>query len=103
MSVDPFMGARALSRDSTLGACTRAALDRALRKTLFPRDGSPCAAALCLPGEGTFPIAPILKALDADRFDGAVSLEWERKWHPELEPLEQAMEAFKKLAAPFTE
>ena len=41
-----------MSRDSTLGACTRATLDRALRKTLFPRDGSPCAAALCLPGEG---------------------------------------------------
>ena len=57
---------------------------------------------LCLPGEGTFPVVPVLKALDADRFGGAVSLEWERKWHPELEPLDQAMEAFKKLAAPFT-
>ena len=31
------MGARALSRDSTLGACTRAALDKSSAENPFPR------------------------------------------------------------------
>jgi len=46
-----------------------------------------------LPGEGEFPIAPLLAALEADRFFGAVSLEWERMWHRELPPLEEALSA----------
>jgi sugar phosphate isomerase/epimerase len=46
-----------------------------------------------LPGEGGFPIAPLLSALRADRFAGSVCLEWERVWHPYLEPLESALVA----------
>ncbi len=44
-----------------------------------------------LPGAGEFPMAPFLDALHADRYAGAISLEWERKWHPELPPLEEAL------------
>jgi sugar phosphate isomerase/epimerase len=44
-----------------------------------------------LPGDGEYPIGPVLAALRADRFAGPVSLEWERVWHPYLPPLEQAL------------
>jgi sugar phosphate isomerase/epimerase len=44
-----------------------------------------------LPGDGGFPIAPLLAALRADHFSGAVSLEWEKQWHPYLPPLEEAL------------
>lgn len=46
-----------------------------------------------LPGEGRFAIAPLLAALRADNFSGPVSLEWERMWHPYLQPLDVALTA----------
>ncbi len=53
--------------------------------------------ALVLPGEGDIPIVPIVRRLLADGYDGAFSLEWEKKWHPELPPLETALDAFVNL------
>jgi sugar phosphate isomerase/epimerase len=44
-----------------------------------------------LPGDGEFPIAPLLTALRDDAFAGAVSLEWEKLWHPYLPPLDTAL------------
>jgi sugar phosphate isomerase/epimerase len=44
-----------------------------------------------LPGDGNFPIAPVLRALDEDRFVGGVSLEWEKMWHPYLPSLDEAL------------
>ena len=49
---------------------------------------------LTLPGEGELPIVPIVRRLLADGYDGAFSLEWEKKWHPELPPLETALDAY---------
>lgn len=46
-----------------------------------------------LPGEGDIPLREILERLQADGFDGCISLEWERKWHPELPPIEEALAA----------
>ena len=46
-----------------------------------------------LPGEGEFPMIPLLAALEAARFRGAISLEWERLWHPYLPTLEKALTA----------
>jgi sugar phosphate isomerase/epimerase len=45
------------------------------------------------PGEGVFPAMPILQKLVADGFQGGVSLEWEKQWHPTLPPLETALDA----------
>jgi sugar phosphate isomerase/epimerase len=45
-----------------------------------------------LPGDGEFPILPLLAALRADRFDGCVSLEWEKLWHPYLPSLDEALQ-----------
>ncbi|HUG11446.1 MAG TPA: sugar phosphate isomerase/epimerase [Opitutaceae bacterium] len=45
-----------------------------------------------LPGDGEFPMAALREVI-REEFDGPVSLEWERLWHPELAPLEDALEA----------
>ena len=44
-----------------------------------------------LPGDGGFPIAATLAALEADRFAGFVSLEWEKLWHSYLPALDEAL------------
>ncbi len=48
-----------------------------------------------LPGDGEFPMASLRPALGAE-FSGAVSLEWERLWHPYLAPLDDALTAAAK-------
>jgi sugar phosphate isomerase/epimerase len=45
-----------------------------------------------LPGSGEFPMEPLAAALRAG-FGGVVSLEWEKLWHPYLQPLDQALSA----------
>ena len=44
-----------------------------------------------LPGDGGFPIERVLGLLRSDAFPGAVSLEWEKLWHPYLPSLEDAL------------
>lgn len=46
-----------------------------------------------LPGAGDFPMAALRAALEADHFDGVVSLEWEKLWHPELPTIDEALRA----------
>lgn len=48
-----------------------------------------------LPGEGEFPIAPLRAELAAG-FNGCVSFEWEKLWHPSLAPLDDALAAAAK-------
>lgn len=48
-----------------------------------------------LPGEGDFAM-PALRAALAAEFDGCISLEWEKLWHPELAPLDDALTAAAK-------
>lgn len=50
-----------------------------------------------LPGKGEIPVLDILKAVDAMDYKGFISLEWEKRWHPELVDLELALPLFKKL------
>jgi sugar phosphate isomerase/epimerase len=45
-----------------------------------------------LPGNGELPMSPLRDVLAA-QFTGAVSLEWEKLWHPYLPPLEDALMA----------
>ena len=44
-----------------------------------------------LPGQGQFAMAELRAALAGDGYDGFVSLEWERRWHPYLPPLDEAL------------
>lgn len=39
---------------------------------------------LCLPGQGDIPISKIVSKIERDGYEGYYSLEWEKKWHPEL-------------------
>lgn len=49
---------------------------------------------LCLVGKGDIPIKDIFNTLKADGYNGYISLEWEKKWHPELPEPEIAYPAF---------
>ncbi len=44
-----------------------------------------------LPGDGDVPLGQIVDLLAEHQFAGAVSLEWERLWHPYLPPLREAL------------
>lgn len=46
-----------------------------------------------LPGHGDFPIAELHALLQSDERQIPLSLEWERHWHPQLPPLEDALKA----------
>jgi len=54
-------------------------------------------ARYALFGGGQFPLASLLETLQAEGFRGPVSVEWERKWHPELPPLEECLRSLKRL------
>ena len=51
---------------------------------------------LCNTGEGTLPIAGIVRMLEADGYTGYYSLEWEKRWHPELRSPEEEFPSFVK-------
>jgi hypothetical protein len=50
-----------------------------------------------LPGNGEFPMSSLQRILAAE-FSGAVSLEWEKLWHPYLPPLDDALRSAGKAA-----
>ena len=49
-----------------------------------------------LPGTGEMPARQVLDLLRQDNFSGAVSLEWEKMWHPYLPPIQDALTACQK-------
>lgn len=49
-----------------------------------------------LPGDGEFPMGKLCEALARAGYGNAVSLEWEKQWHPDLPPLEMALQAAAK-------
>lgn len=61
-------------------------------KDSIPRPSARHPFTYVLPGDGGFPAGALLAALRADGYAGAVSLEWEKMWHPYLPPLEEALE-----------
>lgn len=58
--------------------------------------GTGAHAPLCLVGEGDLPIAESLDILKKNGYEGWLSLEWEKKWHPEIEEPEVAIPAYIK-------
>ncbi|HEY7417172.1 MAG TPA: sugar phosphate isomerase/epimerase family protein [Ktedonobacteraceae bacterium] len=56
-----------------------------------PQQGDPNAWELCLLGEGTVPLHEAFSALKHAGYDGYISLEWEKKWHPEIAEPEVAL------------
>ncbi len=51
-------------------------------------------ARLCMIGEGDVPLNDAIGILRTHGYGGWLSLEWEKKWHPELEEPELALPAF---------
>ena len=47
----------------------------------------------CLLGKGEFPADDVFKVLHDNNYNGIVSLEWERKWHPYLDDLGTALQS----------
>jgi glucosamine-6-phosphate deaminase len=52
-----------------------------------------------LVGEGEFPAADVLALLHHAGYDGFVSFEWEKRWHPQIEEPEVALPRFARWAA----
>lgn len=44
-----------------------------------------------LPGDGEFPMNDLRHSLREDNYNGVISLEWERMWHPYLPELDKAL------------
>lgn len=53
------------------------------------------------PGLGEFPTADTLTLLAEASFDGVASLEWEKKWHPSLAPLDDVLPNWNAATAAF--
>ncbi|MDD5898658.1 MAG: sugar phosphate isomerase/epimerase [Clostridia bacterium] len=49
---------------------------------------------LCAVGQGHLPLRQIVKMLEEDGYPGYYSLEWEKRWHPELEEPEIVFPAY---------
>jgi sugar phosphate isomerase/epimerase len=47
-----------------------------------------------LTGEGEFPLAEVRGVVELMEYAGFISFEWEKKWHPEIEPPEVAIPHF---------
>lgn len=54
-------------------------------------DDQPSGWQLVLLGEGEVPVRDMLRLLAASDYDDWVSVEWEKKWHPEIEEPEVAL------------
>ncbi len=52
---------------------------------------------LCLPGKGDIPLKETFECLVNGGYKGYFTLEWEKKWHPEIEEPEVVFPAFVKM------
>lgn len=68
-------------------------------KDSVPTTFSRYEVAYSLPGDGKFPIFDLLNFLWQDGYNGAWSFEWERRFHPFLPPLEEALSALARITA----
>jgi sugar phosphate isomerase/epimerase len=55
------------------------------------RDADSRDYSYCLMGQGDIPLAEIFTLLKKNGYDGWFTLEWEKKWHPEIEEPEIAL------------
>jgi len=77
---------------ATLGATIRHVHIKDIRRN--EAKGNPESWGYVLTGEGDFPLQELLGALKKREYDGFLSFEWEKKWHPELADAEIALPHF---------
>ena len=63
-------------------------------KHVHIKDYADAPEKLTLIGNGDIPILGIVKRMLLDGYEGYFSLEWEKKWHPELPDIEAALTSF---------
>jgi sugar phosphate isomerase/epimerase len=81
------MGERPAEVYENIGARTMLAQVKDARRAPERDDGW----QLVLLGEGEVPVREILTLLTGGGYQGWVSVEWEKRWHPEIEPPEVAL------------
>ncbi|MDT0157661.1 TIM barrel protein [Microbacterium sp. ARD32] len=65
-----------------------------LRHVQLKDAASPTELAPVLLGEGAVPLSDVLAELDRIGYSGAIALEWERVWYPEVAPVQDALVPF---------
>lgn len=79
-------------------AATWAAIGRWVRYVhVKDSTGNAAGHTLCLPGQGTIPIAAAVRVLRDGGYDGWLALEWEKRRRPELPEPEEAFPLFIRL------
>jgi sugar phosphate isomerase/epimerase len=58
---------------------------------------------LVLLGQGEVPVRQMLRLLAADGYQNWVSVEWEKRWHPEIEAPEVALPQYRRVLATWME
>jgi sugar phosphate isomerase/epimerase len=81
------MGQRPAEVWSDLGRRTLLAQVKDARRDTARNDGW----QLVLLGEGEVPVREMLELLDAGGYPGWISVEWEKRWHPEIEEPQVAL------------
>ncbi len=92
--VNSFVAARERPAEpsATLGPAVRHVHAKDMRRN--EAKGDPERWQYVLTGEGDFPLQELLRALHKGKYDGFLSFEWEKKWHPELADAEIALPHF---------
>ncbi|MFP4355881.1 MAG: sugar phosphate isomerase/epimerase family protein [Phycisphaerae bacterium] len=52
--------------------------------------------AYCLPGEGDVPLEAMIRLLGRNGYDGYLTVEWEKRWHPEIADPAVALPAYSR-------
>jgi sugar phosphate isomerase/epimerase len=70
-------------------------LDRHIKHThIKDSSGRGEAQKIALTGEGDVPIGPCVSLLRDNGYQGWLSFEWEKRWHPDIEEPEAALPHF---------
>lgn len=86
-AVNPWRGGEALAH-------TADALGPWLRHVQLKDVASTTDLRPVLPGRGVLPLGGVLNELRGLGYRGWISLEWERAWHPDAAPVQEALGAF---------
>ena len=81
----------------TYGEAWRAFLDRFFPYVRHVHLKDAAGDRLVLPGDGELPLREMIGELTGRGYSGAFSLEWEKKWHPDLPEIEEALERYRDL------
>jgi len=98
---EPQPGGLEAALDAAAGPVGQLAVDE--QAEAFVEAESGVAGLLVLLGEGEVPVRQILALLAAGGYPHWISVEWEKRWHPEIEGPEVALPQYLSVLATWTE